>query len=175
MDSKHEIFQEITKTLEEAWGLSEDRRRQVVKRLFLLWHPDKNPGNEEFFTEVFQHMRNEIDRLEREGWGRSERERSESYHYGGSYGAFFGFWGTRAREYSSRRREYQETYHRHYGTWGHGTRTWEVPPSFCETNPQPGQARRWFRQAEADLNAVVNDIQTGNASYEWACFKCHQV
>ena len=175
MDSKHEIFQEITKTLEEAWGLSEDRRRQVVKRLFLLWHPDKNPGNEEFFTEVFQHMRNQIDRLEREGWGRSERERSESYHYGGSYGAFFGFWGTRAREYSSRRREYQETYHRHYGTWGHGTRTWEVPPSFCETNPQPGQARRWFRQAEADLNAVVNDVHTGNASYEWACFKCHQV
>ena len=175
MDGKHEIFQEITKTLEEAWGLSEDRRRQVVKRLFLLWHPDKNPGNEEFCTEVFQHIRNEIDRLEREGWGRSEREGSESYHYGGSYGAFFGFWGTRAREYSSRRREYQETYHRHYGTWGHGTRTWEVPPSFCETNPQPGQARRWFRQAEADLNAVMNDIQTGNASYEWACFKCHQV
>ena len=175
MDSKHEIFQEITKTLEEAWGLSEDRRRQVVKRLFLLWHPDKNPGNEEFCTEVFQHIRNEIDRLKREGWGRSEREGSESYHYGGSYGAFFGFWGTRAREYSSRRREYQETYHRHYGTWGHGTRTWEVPPSFCETNPQPGQARRWFRQAESDLNAVMNDIQTGNASYEWACFKCHQV
>ena len=175
MDGKHEIFQEITKTLEEAWGLSEDRRRQVVKRLFLLWHPDKNPGNEEFCTEVFQHIRNEIDRLEREGWGRSEREGSESYHYGGSYGAFFGFWGTRTREYSSRRREYQETYHRHYGTWGHGTRTWEVPPSFCETNPQPGQARRWFRQAEADLNAVMNDIQTGNASYEWACFKCHQV
>ena len=52
---------------------------------------------------------------------------------------------------------------------------WKVPPSFCETNPQPGQARRWFRQAEADLNAVVNDLQTGNASYEWACFKCHQV
>ena len=175
MDSKHEIFQEITKTLEEAWGLSEDRRRQVVKRLFLLWHPDKNPENEEFCTEVFQHIRNEIDRLKREGWGRSEREGSESYHYGGSYGAFFGFWGTRAREYSSRRREYQETYHRHYGTWGHGTRTWEVPPSFCETNPQPGQARRWFRQAESDLNAVMNDIQTGNASYEWACFKCHQV
>ena len=176
MDSKHEIFQEITKTLEEAWGLSEDRRRQVVKRLFLLWHPDKNPGNEEFCTEIFQHIKNEIERLEREGWGRRERERSESYHYGGgSYGAFFGFWGTRARRYSSRRREYQETYHRHYGTWGHGTRTWEVPPSFCETNPQPGQARRWFRQAEADLEAVANDIHTGNASYEWACFKCHQV
>ena len=175
MDSKHEILKEITKTLEEAGRLPEDRRRQVVKRLSFFWHPDKNPGNEEFCTEVFQHIKNEIERLEREGWGRSEHERSESSHYGGSYGVFFGFWGTRAREYSSRRREYQETYYRHYGTWGHGTRTWEVPPSFCETNPQPGQARRWFRQAEADLNAVVNDVHTGNASYEWACFKCHQV
>ena len=167
-DSKHEIMKEITKTLEEAWRLPEDRRGQVVKRLFLFWHPDKNPGNEEFCTEVFQHIKNEIECLERKGWGRSER-------YGGSYGAFFGFWGTRAREYSSRRREYQETYHRHYGSWGHGTRTWEVPPSFSGTNPQPGQARRWLRQAEADLNSVVNDIHTGNTSYEWACFKCHQV
>ena len=167
-DSKHEIMKEITKTLEEAWRLPEDRRRQVVKRLFLFWHPDKNTGNEEFCTEVFQHIKNEIECLEREGWGRSER-------YGGSYGAFFGFWGTRAREYSSRRREYQETYHRHYGSRGHGTRTWEVPPSFSGTNPQPGQARRWLRQAEADLNSVVNDIHTGNTSYEWACFKCHQV
>ena len=175
-DSKHEIMKEITKTLEEAWRLPEDRRRQVVKRLFFFWHPDKNPGNEEFCTEVFQHIKNEIERLAREGWGRRQRERSESYHYGGgSYGAFFGFWGTRARQYSSRRREYQETYYRHYGTWGHRTRTWEVPPSFCETNPQPGQARRWFRQAEADLNAVANDVHTGTASYEWACFKCHQV
>ena len=164
MDSTHEIMKEITKAVEEAWRLPEDRRRQVVKRLFLFWHPDKNPGNEAFCTEVFQ----QIECLEREGWGRSER-------YGGSYGAFFGFWGTRAREYSSRRREYQETYHRHYGSWGHGTRTWEVPPSFSGTNPQPGQARRWFRQAEADLNSVVNDIHTGNTSYEWACFKCHQV
>ena len=37
------------------------------------------------------------------------------------------------------------------------------------------QARRWFRQAEADLAAVVNDINTGNPSYEWACLKRHQV
>ena len=54
---------------------------------------------------------------------------------------------------------------------GHG----EVPPSFSTTNPQPRQARRWFRQAEADLAAVFNDINTSKPSYEWACFKCHQV
>lgn len=41
-------------------------------------------------------------------------------------------------------------------------------------NPQPREARRWFRQAQADLAAVENDINTVKPSYEWACFKCHQ-
>ena len=175
MNEKQTIFDEITKTLEEAWRLPEDKRRKVIKRLFLLWHPDKNPGKEEFCTEVFQHIKNEIERLEREGPSRSQRGGTDSWHYGRSYGAFYGFWGARARQYNSRRQEYRETYYQHYGSWGHGTRTWEIPPSFCKTNPQPRQARRWFRQAEADLAAVVNDINTGNPSYEWACLKCHQV
>ena len=39
--------------------------------------------------------------------------------------------------------------------------------------PQRRQAMRWFRQAEADLAAVLSDI--AKPSYEWACFKCHQV
>ena len=42
-------------------------------------------------------------------------------------------------------------------------------------NPQPREARRWFRQAQADLAAVENDINTVTPSYEWACLKCHQV
>lgn len=49
-----------------------------------------------------------------------------------------------------------------------------VPPSFCTKNPQPCEARRWLRQAEADWGAASNDLSTGNPSYEWACFKCHQ-
>ena len=50
-----------------------------------------------------------------------------------------------------------------------------VPPSFCEKNPQPGEAKRWFRQAEADLEAGRKEITFSRDSYEWACFKCHQV
>lgn len=41
-------------------------------------------------------------------------------------------------------------------------------------NPQPGEAKRWLRQAYADLEAVDNDISSGKPSFEWACFKCHQ-
>ena len=136
----------------------------------------QNPGNEEFCTEVFLFIKSQIERLERlERARRRESGSSESFDYSGSYGAYFGFWGTRARHYSSRRQTYRETYYQYYGSRDPGTRTWEVPPSFCTTNPQPRQAKRWFRQAEADLKAVVNDMNSFNPSYEWACLKCHQV
>ena len=165
---RQKIFDEISKALKEAWRLPEDRRKQIVKRLFLQWHPDKNPGNEKFCTEVFQHIMSEIEQLER---GESCRDESWS----STYGAFYGFWGRRARQYSSQRQEYRDSYCRHYGPSGNRTSSWYVPPSFCTTNPQPREARRWFRQAEADLEAADNDIATVKPSYEWACFKCHQV
>ena len=169
---KHSVFEEISRTLEEAWRLPEQEKRKVIKRLILQWHPDRNPGNEAFCTEVFQHIMNEIERLEREGAGRS----SDNWYSRGSYGNFFGFCGARARQYTSQRQQYRDNYYRRYGSWGHRTtRTWDVPPSFCTRNPQPEEAKRWFRQANADLTAVVNDIDTANPSYEWACFKCHQV
>ena len=177
---KQQIFDEISRTLEEAWRLPEDRRRQIVKRLFLQWHPDKNPGNEVLCTEVFQHIKNEIERLERSELSRGESRRRESWTsdsqtHRGSYGAFYCFWGTRARQYSAQRQEYRKSFFRHYGSSGYRTRSWNVPPSFCTTNPQPREAQRWFRQARADLAAVENDITTVKPSYEWACFKCHQV
>ena len=166
-----EIFDDISRILEDAWKLSEAIRRQIIKRLILQWHPDKNPGNEVFCTEIFQHIKNEIERLERE----QLRRCMESGSTHGSYGVYFPFWGARVRQYNSQRQEYTENFIRHYGSWSHRSRSWEVPPSFCTTNPQPAQARRWFRQAEADLAAADNDISSAKPSFVWACFKCHQV
>ncbi|XP_068723196.1 sacsin-like isoform X3 [Montipora capricornis] len=172
---KDAVFKEISRTLEEAWRLPEDKKRKVIKRLILQWHPDRNPGNESFCTEVFQHIMNEIARLEKECVGANERQPSGSGYHHGSYSDFCGFWGARARQYTSRRRQYQDSYYQRYGSWAHRTvRTWPVPPSFCTMNPQPGEAKRWLRQAYADLEAVDNDIDSGKPSYEWACFKCHQ-
>ena len=164
---KRQIFHDISKTLEEAWRLPEETRKRVIKRLILQWHPDKNPGNEVFCTEVFQHITSEIERLE------SSSPNSGSYQ--GSYGAYYHFWGARARRYNSQRWEYRDRFVRHYGSWSHRSRSWEVPPSFCTTNPQPAEARRWFRQAKEDLASVENDIAFVKPSYVWACFKSHQV
>ncbi len=39
-----EILEDISNLLEEAWSLPEHQRKQVIKRLLLKWHPDKNKG-----------------------------------------------------------------------------------------------------------------------------------
>ena len=172
---KGTVFKKISKTLEEAWGYPEAIRRNVIKRLTLQWHPDRNPGNEEFCTKVFQHIMNEIELREKEGTAESERQDIRRYHHRGCYSGLFSFWGARAGQYKSRLRDYQDSYYELHGSWNHHQTSWEVPPSFCSRNPQPRQAQRWLRQASADLEAVDNDINSEKPSYEWACFKCHQV
>ena len=152
---KQAILDDVSRAIREAYRLPEDKRRNVIKRLFLQWYPDRNPGNKTFCSQVFQHFRIEIQGMEGED---------------PSHDAFFYYWEKRARRLASWRQEYLKTYSLHYGE-----QTWVFPPSFCKTNPQPGEAKRWLRQAEDDLAASRNDIETHSPSYVWACFKCHQV
>jgi len=149
------IFGEISEQLEDAWRLPEEQKRQVVKRLILRWHPVKNLGDEEFCSEAFEHIKTTISQL------------------GGSYDEYIDAWVTRAIEHGTRRVEYRERLHNLDGSLE--TSSCHIPPRFCIRNPQPGEAKRWFRQAEADLAAGKNEIDSSRPSFEWACFKCHQV
>jgi len=158
--SRQEVFDEISDLLDGAWKLPDETRRKIIKRLYLRWHPDKNLGDEEFCTEVCQHIQHETSRLERGEPRGSGRPNAEARTSGGSYDDFFTSWGARAREHYTQRQGYQERQ--------------RSPRNSHRKNPQPGEARRWFRQAKADVAAVENDIVYGNPSYEWACFKCHQ-
>ena len=163
-----EVMDRITETLEEAWKLPKDKRDKIIRRLYLTWHPDKNPGNEEFCTKVFQYLQSEIARIER-GEPRRPRKSAtasgftpESY-YASSYSSYFRGWNNRARSHRQQRNHFYDS----RGTSG---------PCGYRPNPQPQEARRWFRQAKADLQAVAKDLNYGNGpSHEWACFKCHQV
>ena len=155
--SRQEIFDEISDLLEEAWTLPEDKRRKIIKRLYLRWHPDKNLGDEEFCKEVCQHIQSEVSRLERGEPRGSPSSRFEAGDRDGSYGCFFHSWAGRAREHNAQRRGYSER------------------PRRRRNNPQPEEARRWFKQAVADIQAASNDIIYERPSHEWACFKCHQV
>ena len=160
--SKQEVFDEISNMLQQAWEphVSEEERRQIIMRLCMRWHPKKNVGNEEFYRSVYQHIASEAVRL------------------GGSYDDFFYSWGERAREHGSQREEYRRNYNRRYGSWESSSsqRSWHnFPPSLCTRNPQPGEAKRWFRQAKADLEAGSEELRFSTSSWEWICFKFHQV
>ena len=175
MDKKS-IFGKITEALQMAWQLPEMRRMKIVKRLFLQWHPEKNLGGEAFCKEVFEHLQREMARnqsVEARAGRRSSRASQRNH-----YETFFDVWRTRAKRHHEQRQEYRESYLQKYGSseasTSHGSRS-GPPPSFCKKNPQPGEAKRWFRQAEADLKAANKDLAADNPSYEWACFKCHQV
>lgn len=158
----NEAKRQVRETLENAWRLPEERKRRIIRRLYLSWHPDKNPGNEEFCTEVFKFLLAEIERLEKgisadqASWSSSYKTSSYSGFYSGFYNSWTGFAQTHKR------------YRSHYGSRGGGQ-------PYHHRYPQPGEASRWYRQAKADLEAASKDIQYGRPSYEWACFKCHQV
>ena len=163
-NDNQDIFDEISDLLEQAWKMPEEKRRKVIKRLYLRWHPDKNVGNEELCNEVFKCLQNEISRLERV----EPRDIPQTYPgFPGNtqstwYDDFFFSWGNRARQHHAQREEYR-TREQSYGS------------SRVRPNPQPGEARRWFRQACADVTAVMNDVVCNKPSFEWACFKCQQV
>ena len=142
--NKEVIFGEISELLEGAWRLPEEEKRQIVKRLILRWHPEKNSGDEEFCSEAFEHIKNTISQL------------------GGSYDEYIDAWVTRAIEHGTRREEYRERISRSGGSWE--SSSCHTPPRLCIRNPQPEEAKRWFRQAEADLAAGANEIDSSGPS-----------
>ena len=168
------IFDEISDLLEQAWKMPEEKRRNVIKRLYLRWHPDKNVGNEELCIDgsplsnreisFCRCLRNEISRLERG----EPRDIPQTYPgftgstQGTSYDDFFFSWGNRARQHHAQREGYR-------------TRQQSYESSRGRPNQQPGEARRWFRQACADVTAVMNDVVCNKPSFEWAGFKCQHV
>ena len=160
--SKQEVFDEITTMLKEGWGssVSKEDRLQIIKRLRLRWDPKKNVGNEEFYRSVYQHILTEVAQL------------------GGSYDDYVASWEERAKELGSQRKEYIKKFNQKYGPWetSSSQRSWhDFPPSFCTRNPQPEEAKRWLRQAKADLEAGSKEFSFSKSSFEWMCFKFHQV
>ena len=158
-----EVKAEIRKTLEAAWKLTDCERRKVIRRLLLKWHPDKNPDNVHFCTQICQFIQQEIHRL--------DRRTDEPFTDFNSYYADVGTW---SRRHYAERQKYQRSY---------GSRDFQAgrpPPATRGRNPQPAEARRWIRQARFDLESAPTDMifrmghsQSGN--YEWVCFKYHQV
>ena len=52
---------ELNNELRLLWGLEENERKKKINKLLLKWHPDKNTGKEKFASEVFKHLKKQIE------------------------------------------------------------------------------------------------------------------
>lgn len=157
--SVEEAKREIDKCLEEIWNLPEEERQKAIKRMFLRWHPDKNPDCESLATEAFKYLQNRIEEMHK---GNGKRAGSSSHGGGWDFSDFFRQWHEEARKHRRGRERFSRAY-RSYNFYSYNR---DVP------RPNREEAQRWCRQARCDLTAAHRD--TGSGSTEWCLFKVHQ-
>ncbi|KAK3583158.1 hypothetical protein CHS0354_027571 [Potamilus streckersoni] len=179
-----EVKRNIRKMLKEAWTKDEKERKQIIKRLSLKWHPDKNHGNEEFCTKVFQYIRHLISKFEkgqfedsdsdddasaktRSKASRSSGERSyseqPSRQSDSEWNSFFESMGRRARKHRHQYESYSQA-------------DFSCPNFSAEPSPQPTEAQRWQKQARLDLRAAETTLGSAedHRLHNWVCYQCHQ-
>lgn len=156
--SLEEAKREIDKYLAEIWTLSKEERQKAIKRLYLKWHPDKNPDCQSLATEAFKYLMQRIEELTTGKTTKSSFSRGDSH-----FRNFYQQWDQEARRHrSGRERFFTGSRSSSYNFWDH-TNT---------PRPDREEAQRWCRQARCDLKAASND--TGVGSTEWCLFKVHQ-
>ncbi|WAR11126.1 SACS-like protein [Mya arenaria] len=158
----------VRELLTAAFKMCEKDRKILIKRLLLRWHPDRNPGLEDYATEIFSYIKELIVELER-----SEFSAGSSGTFVSRYSNF----SSRivsdgqvfAEEFRKRRRNYQSFF-----TWGFytGSRKEYLPV------PNPGEADRWLCQAKTDFkvaSVMIANTEESFKGFNWICYQFHQV
>ena len=185
--SLQQMREEIRQEVQDIRQLSGDDRRKAIRRLYLRWHPDKNPDCPELTEEAFKFLQEELDKLERgiepsasassfsrrswrnyqESWDNTARERryySQQYQHSTSQGGKNSGMHNNTASSSRQRRS-----HGGGGGFFGGNFT---PP----TNEREG--KRWVRQAIADckaLEALLNEARRDAELSCHVCFMAHEV
>ena len=164
-DIKRELFEELRR----IWQLPEEQQRKVIRRLYLMWHPDKNPDRILLAEDVFKYLKYQV---ERQQDGLPLLEPDEDYieifptQRGSYWHDNFQRWDFTAQQHSASS---------HYESRQYHSRPAEEKHDFWDTAtgpvPEPEEAKRWLRQAEADFLSLLS---LGNC-YDCACFMAHQV
>ena len=158
--SYEDAVREIRNALMLLEGLDRDSKRKVIRRLYLKWHPDKHEGsNVQLATRVFQFLINEL--------------KSDRYSFEDEYSR----WTSNARAHANYRKKSSDgfSYYRSFWSRSSSFDFWSF--SECKTNnPQPAESKRWYRQAERDLQAAIELRKINiNCFFQWHCFMAKQV
>ena len=180
-----DVKKEICEELRKIWKLPEELKRKAIKRMYLKWHPDKNPDNPDLAEEAFKFLKRQIDRLEHgdsmddpdapeEEQGRAQHQDFTSHFWE----SFFRTWDHTAHSHS----RYQQSEWRWQSSGFSRTTTdhdqWsDFNFGFQDTTtPDIVKAQKWMRQAECDYEAlsVLSDHICPKICAN-ICFLAHEV
>ena len=171
--------EEVRRELEAIRHLSGDERKRAIRRLYLKWHPDKNPQNPETAEEVFKFLQDELDRLER-GDGVTVENNSGPYQSWRTSARTWNFHAYQHRTYQQQARRNRSRRRGGGGGGGFGGGGFEsfffnqqfTPPK------NEDEAKRWVRQAVADhraLQVLLQEAQHDARLLCHVCFMAHEV
>ena len=150
-----EIKRTICKELRGIWELKDEvEKKKAIKRLNLKYHPDKaNPNEQDLYEDVFKFLRRQIDRLE-EGLPLEDpnlaQENPHSTPRPSHWTCYYHDWDNYARETSTWRNRYSRKTKKsteEYDPWE------EI--YYLQPKRNPMEAKRWLKQAESDLRAMI--------------------
>jgi sacsin len=119
--SREDTIKEVKEYLKQVAKMSESDRKTALKRLYMQWHPDKNPNNIELATELFKIIRGAAEKMEK---GENLEEEFNTWEH----------------EFQARQRK-ANFYNRN--------RRRASAPSEPPKVPNMPQAKRWMKQAKS--------------------------
>ena len=182
------IKKELCRELKAIWGLEEKDRKRALRRLYLKWHPDKNPDNPAFTEKVYKFLRLQIQKLQ-QGLPLDDPDNEDTtmpfVFTGNSSGSGwwrqFREWDYTASQHRSSARDYERSTPKggnqssgsYYSPFTAGDKDFRVPR-------QPEEGRRWLRQAAVDKKALIvfydQMISLNDATLAGhVCFLAHQL
>ena len=178
----------IRKAVKAAWSLPEEERKRAIKRLYLQYHPDKNPDNP-YATANFQLLQQEIARMERMERGVSEENFDTNQDLRNTGSAGFSRSGFSRSDFSSsgwsgwfHQWDRTASSHRRYRSRdrARGSTSCGMPSSWNIPKPKKenSEAKRWIKQAEYDhaaLSGLEALSQTDDKVCAATCFMSHEV
>ena len=183
-----QVKRNLCKELKEIWKLNLEDRKKALRRLYLKWHPDRNPDNPDFTEKVYKFLRTQIERLE-QGLSLDDPDDEQTAHaYHSTRSSRTWWWGQfrewdrtanqhrwyYARDYEHSRGGSRDSHSDHHQWsrnrgfgWGHSF-GWNQGSPFTAGDDnfrvprQPGEGQRWISQAKYDhrLLIIVYDQMT---------------